>query len=89
MCNSHGCEASQILSGDWSLCGHGSGGNPHIIVEQVVVLNEVGAGGKIVESQQGASTFYSATSGDVVLRNSDQSFVGKDRNCQFLIHSSE
>jgi hypothetical protein len=64
-------------------------GNPHIIVERVVVLNEVGVGGKIVESQQGASTFYSATSGDVVMRTSDKSFVGKDRNCQFLIHSSE
>jgi hypothetical protein len=60
-------------------------GNPHILVERVAVLNDVGARGKVVDSERGASHFYSATTGDAVVRVSDESFVVKDGQRQLVL----
>jgi hypothetical protein len=60
-------------------------GNPHILVERVFMLNDVGAGGKVVDSERGASHFYSATSGDVVTLSSDGVFIGNNGSCQFVL----
>ena len=64
-------------------------GNSHILVERVFILNDVGAGGKVVDSERGASHFYSATSGDAVTRTSDGLFVATNGNSQIILRKIE
>lgn len=64
-------------------------GNPHILVERVFTLNDVGAGGKVIDSEHGASHFYSATSGDAVTRNADGSFVANNGKYQTILRKIE
>jgi hypothetical protein len=60
-------------------------GNPHILVERVFRLNDVGAGGKVIDSEHGASHFYSATNGDAVTLTSDGVFVGRNGSRQLVL----
>jgi hypothetical protein len=58
-------------------------GVQHTLVERVAVLNDVGASGCIFNSESGKSQYYSATSGDAVIRFSDGSLKTKDGKLAF------
>ena len=63
-------------------------GRAHVVVERVAMLNDVGAGGKVIDSQLGASSFYSATTGDAVVRMPDGSFAGTSRTRRLVLRRS-
>jgi hypothetical protein len=52
-------------------------GVQHTLIERISVLHDVGASGQIFGSEHGSSSYYSATSGDAVLRLPDGSFESK------------
>ena len=49
-------------------------GIQHTVVERLAILHEVGASGRIFNSQKGSSPFYSATTGETIIRRDDGSF---------------
>lgn len=64
-------------------------GKPHVLVERVSTRNDVGAGGKVIDSEHGASHFYSATSGDAVVRACDGSFVGSNGDHRLVLRRAQ
>jgi len=62
-------------------------GRSHVVVERAAMLN-VGAGGKVIDSQRGASSFYSATTGDAVAPLPDGSFAAASGNSRLVLKRS-
>jgi hypothetical protein len=54
-------------------------GTPHNIIERISILHDVGASGQIFGAEYGSLSYYSATSGDVLVRLSDEIFETKDK----------
>jgi hypothetical protein len=52
-------------------------GVQHTVVERVSVLHQVGAGGQVFGSEHGLTSYYSATTGEVVVSLPDGSFRTK------------
>jgi hypothetical protein len=63
-------------------------GRSHVVVERAAMLNDVGAGGKVIDSQRGASSFYSATTGDAVAPLPDGSFAAASGNGRLVLKRS-
>jgi hypothetical protein len=58
-------------------------GNHHTVVERVRVNERTDANGRIVSSRQGASHFYSATTGDALVKRADGNLT--DQNNLYCI----
>lgn len=59
-------------------------GIQHTLVQRMERLQSIGVTGLVVEAEHGISCFYSATSGDVVLRQADGSFVTENGKLKLL-----
>jgi hypothetical protein len=59
-------------------------GTQHTLVQRIERLQSIGVTGLVVEVEHGISCFYSATSGDVVLRQVDGSFVTENGKLKLL-----
>jgi hypothetical protein len=55
-------------------------GVQHTLIERISVIHNIGASGRIFGSENGSSSYYSATSGDALLRLPDGSFESQRQN---------
>lgn len=60
-------------------------GVQHSLVERMKIINDVGASGLIIDSEHGALHYYSATTGDIVVRLPDGSLKTKDGKFVFTV----
>lgn len=59
----------------------------HTLVQRIERLQSVGVTGLVVEAENGISCFYSATSGDVVIRQTDGSFVTENGKLKLFMEN--
>lgn len=64
-------------------------GNHHTVVERVKINQKTDSNGRIVSSRQGASHFYSATTGDALIKRADGNLSDPNNSYCIILNFSK